>query len=135
MNSSFAVILLLALLWPFSSGKTIQMTANNSVPAASGTIHVQQNKKNGNTNLDIKVNNLAAPSSLTPSEEVYIVWVRPNGQAAIKKGAIGVGSNLQGELKAATVSRNFEVLITAEQSAHVTAPSDVEVLKAHVSLS
>lgn len=108
------------------------MTSGRGVPAATGTVKVQKDENNGNTKLDIKVDHLASPSSLTPPASVYIVWVRPRGGAAIRQGAIGVDKDLKGELKVVTVLKDFDVLITAEQSDNVSSPSDVEVLRAHV---
>ncbi len=133
MNSTLVMALFL-FLWPFASAKTYHMKASNSVPAATGTVTVQKNSNNGNTRLDIKVNNLANPSSLTPPEDVYIVWIRPNDGTATKKGAIRLDKHLNGELKVITVSKNFDVFITAEQSASVTEPSGAEVLDTHVNV-
>ena len=67
MTALWLVVSLLAI-WPFSSGKVYHMTAASVVPAASGTVHVQKDKDNGNMKLDIKVHNLAHPSTLIPSE-------------------------------------------------------------------
>ncbi len=133
MNSTIAMLALLAV-WPLTATKEFQMTAATSVPAATGTVKAQQAKDNGNIKLDIKVDHLARPSSLTPSANSYLVWIRPNGGEAFKQGAIGVDKNLSGELKLETVSKDFDVLITAEQSDSVTSPSSVEVLSAHVSM-
>jgi hypothetical protein len=83
--------------------------------------------------LDIKVDHLANPSSLTPPADAYIVWVRPSGGAAVKQGAIRVRKDLTGELKTVTVSKDFDLLITAEQSESVSMPSGMEVLHTHVS--
>jgi hypothetical protein len=122
-------------VWPFSSGKDYHMTADPSVPAASGTVHAERDKQNGNTKLEIKVNNLARPSSLTPPATGYVVWVRPNGGDAVKEGSLGVGGkDLKGELHVVTVSKDFDVFITPEQSSTVTMPSSMEVLRAHVSI-
>ncbi|MGB6874710.1 MAG: anti-sigma factor [Candidatus Acidiferrales bacterium] len=132
MKSLLAVALMLAI-WPMSSGKKYHMTADNSVPAASGVVDVQTDKSNGNMKLDIKVANLAQPSNLTPTENVYVVWIRPSGENAHKQGTLGVDGDLKGELKVITTSKNFDVFITAEQSGSVTEPSGVEVLQTHVS--
>jgi len=122
-------------VWPLSSGKNYPMTADPSVPAASGTVHAQRDKQNGNTKLDIKVKNLARPSTLTPPATNYIVWVRPNGGDAVKEGSLGVDKkDLDGELHVVTVSKDFDVFITPEQSTNVTMPSSMEILKAHVSI-
>jgi len=131
------VLLTIALLavWPFSSGKEYRMAGNSSVPAATGTVKVEKDKDNGNTKLDIKVDHLAKPSSLSPPATSYIVWVRPRDGEATKQGAIGVDNDLKGELKVVTTSKEFDVFITAEQSETVTAPSGAEILKTHVSVS
>lgn len=111
------------------------MTASANVPAATGTVKAKTDKANGNTIFEIKVSHLANPSSLTPPANVYVVWVRPRGGDATIQGAIGLDKNLNGELKAVTTLKEFDLFITAEQSATVTVPSDVVILQAHVSLS
>ena len=132
MKITIAMVALLAV-WPLSGAKEYQMTTAVSVPGATGVVKVQSAKDNGNMKLDIKVDHLARPGSLTPSANNYLVWIRPNGGEAFKQGAIGVDKNLKGELKLETVSKDFDVFITAEQSESVTFPSSVEVLSAHVS--
>lgn len=130
---SLLTIALFLFIWPFSSGgKTYHMSASNMVPAASGTVNAKTDHKN--VNLDIKVSHLAQPTSLVPADSVYIVWVRPAGEEAIKKGSIHVDGNLNGETKVETTSKNFEVLITAERSATVAVPLGPEVLHTHVTM-
>jgi phage major head subunit gpT-like protein len=131
------VLVIVALLgvWPFSSGKEYRMESSSMVPAATGTVKVEKDKDNGNTKLDIKVNHLAKPSSLSPPANNYIVWVRPRGGDAVKQGALGVDHDLKGELKVVTVSKEFDLFITAEQTEAVSQPSGPEVLKTHVSVS
>lgn len=134
MTGVLVTIALLAV-WPFSSGKEYRMTGSSSVPAAMGTVKVEKDKDNGNTKLDIKVDHLAKPSSLSPPANNYIVWVRPRDGEAVKQGAIGVDNDLKGELKVVTTSKEFDLFITAEQSETVSTPSGQEVLKTHVSVS
>lgn len=134
MKITFAMLALLAV-WPFGSTREYPMTADIGVPGAAGTVKAQKAKDNGNIKLDIKVVHLAKPSSLTPSANNYLVWIRPNGGDAFKQGAIGVDKNLSGELKLETVSKDFDVIITAEQSDSVTLPSSVEVLRTHISMN
>ncbi|MGA2887994.1 MAG: hypothetical protein ABSE51_08070 [Terracidiphilus sp.] len=132
MKIAIAMVALLAV-WPLTGAKEYQMTPAVGVPAATGVVKVERDKDNGNVKLEIKVDHLARPDSLTPSASNYLVWIRPNGGEAFKQGAIGVDKNLKGELKLETVSKDFDVFITAEQSESVTLPSSVEVLTAHVS--
>jgi len=79
----------------------------------------------------------AAQADEKPSATGNWTWEfrRPNGGEAFKQGAIGVDKNLSGELKLETVSKDFDVFITAEQSDSVTSPSSVEVLSTHVSMN
>lgn len=134
MKNLLLVGLLLAI-WPFSSGgKIYHMTANNDVPAASGTVRAKVDKDNGNTQLDVKVKSLARPTTLTPPGNVYVVWVQLQDGEAHKVGVIRVDNDLNGELKGTTTAKNFEIFITAEQSESVNAPSSRELLRAHVNV-
>ena len=71
----------------------------------------------------------------TPPANVYIVWVRPGGGDATRQGAIGLDNDLNGELKVVTTLKDFDLFVTAEQSETVTVPSNLEILRTHVSLS
>jgi hypothetical protein len=133
MKITIAMLALLAV-WPLTSAREYHMTAAISVPGATGTVKAQSDKDNKNVKLDIKVDHLARPSSLTPSAGSYLVWIQPNGGEAFKQGAIGVDKHLSGELKLETVSKDFDVFITAEQSDSVTSPSSQEVLRTHISM-
>jgi hypothetical protein len=129
------VTLAMLSIWPFSSGTEYKMSGSRIVPAATATVKVQRDKDNGNTKIDLKVSRLARPSSLTPPASVYIVWVRARGSDAVKQGAIGVDNNLNGELKSTTVLKEFDVLVTAEQSESVTAPSEVQIFSTRVNVT
>lgn len=130
---SLLFLALCLLIWPFSSGgKTYHMSASSMVPAASGTVEAKTDHHN--VKLDIKVSNLAKPANLAPAASVYLVWVRPNGEAAIKKGSIHIDNDLNGELKVVTTSKNFEVMITAEKSVTESAPMGPDVLRTHVTI-
>ncbi|MHB1795900.1 MAG: hypothetical protein ACYCPO_13125 [Acidobacteriaceae bacterium] len=131
---SISVLVLLLFAWPFSSGKTYHMTTSSSIPAASGVVTVKKSGQNHNTELDVKVSNLARPANLAQSANVYILWVRPSDGAAVNAGAIRVNKNLDGELKTATTSKNCDVFITAEQRATVTSPEGPELLQTHITL-
>lgn len=132
MNDLLVVVSLLAI-WPWSSTKEYRMTSGSNVPAATGIVKVKTDKDNGNTELDIKVDHLAHPSSLNPPANAYLVWVRPNAGAPVKQGAIRVNNDLKGELKVVTVAKDFDLFITAEQSESASMPSQVQVLHTRVS--
>ncbi|MGI8962167.1 MAG: hypothetical protein ACR2IV_20895 [Bryobacteraceae bacterium] len=111
------------------------MKASSTVPAATGTVTVEKDKDNGNTKLKIQVNHLASPSSLNPAANTYLVWVLPSGGGtAVKQGAIRVDKDLKGELRVVTVSKEFDLFVTAEQNEGVLEPLGVRILDTHVNL-
>lgn len=133
--TNLLIATLLLALFPFSAGgKTYHMTADNSVPAASGTVNAKLNRDNANTDLRLKVKNMARPTALTPAENVYVVWVQPRTGNAIKLGEIGIDNDLKGELRATTTAKDFEIFITGEQSESVSGPSELKLLRAHVNI-
>jgi hypothetical protein len=131
----FALLAALLAIWPFGSGKEYRMTAGTQVPAATGTVKVTRDKDNGNTNFEIKVDHLAKPANLTPPAVLYIVWVRPRGSDAVKQSALGVDNDLKAQVKGNTVSKEFDLFITAEPNENVSSPSGPEVLRAHINVS
>jgi hypothetical protein len=108
-----------------------RLTNTGAAPAAEGKI-VTDNDRNGNTGVNIEVKHMATPQSLTPPKQTYLVWVQPRGKDPELLGALRVNSDLQGSLKAATTYKNFDVLITAEDSIKPNAPSSMVILKGSV---
>ena len=131
MNLTITMVALFAM-FPFSSAKHYPMTNDASVPGASGMVTVQKDKDNGNMKVEVKVEHLANPASLTPPSNTYLVWVRPSGGDAVKQGAIRVDKNLDGDLKVVTTSKEFDIFITPEESESVSVPATLQVLRAHV---
>jgi hypothetical protein len=125
------LLLCLALIWPFGGGRKVQMMAGTTTPGANATITIKTSN-NRNTALDIKAQNLAAPSSLTPAENVYVVWIQPPGQNAQNAGQLRVNQNEQGELHTETAYKRFKVFITAEQNAQVQEPIGPSILSADI---
>lgn len=120
----------LAFIWPFSGSNAtkIQMTANTSqTPAAQGTVTVSTGK-NDNTELDVKVKDLAPPANLEHPAEVYVVWIQPENQSPKNEGQILVKPDRSGQLKTETPFKHFKLFITAEKSPTVTSPNGPQVL-------
>lgn len=107
------------------------MMAGTPTPAARATITITTGN-NGNEDLDIKAHALAVPSSLTPPENVYVVWIEPPGHEPQNHGELRVDQHLQGELQTETPYKRFSVFITAEQNAQEREPEGPKVLSADV---
>ena len=129
---SFApALLLLAFIWPFGGGRDVDMMAGQATPAARCTIHIHQGD-NRNSELDLKAESLAAPSSLTPPKNAYVVWIQAPNEAPQNHGQIVVDKDQKGELKTVTPYKRFKVFITAEEQAQLRSPEGPTVLSADV---
>jgi hypothetical protein len=129
--SATPVLLCLAFVWPFGGGNKVQMMAGTSTPGANATITVKKGS-NGNTALDIKAKNLAQPSSLSPPENVYVVWIQAPDQMPQNEGRLRVNSKEQAEIHTSTSYKRFSVKITAEQNAQVQEPTGPSILSADI---
>lgn len=100
----------------FGRGGGQGMTASPKVPAAEGSVKFGK-AANDNTSIDLEVKHLADPEKLTPSAQVYVVWIRPEaGAPAQNIGALIVDKNLTGRLQTVTALHGFELFVTAESS-------------------
>jgi hypothetical protein len=128
----FVPFVLISLLAPMlACAHKFPLTATPVVPGAKGYVDVGQDK-NGNTEVDLKVEFLAKPSSLTPPAETYIVWFRQEGSEPESQGQLKVDDNLRGEFKTTTNMKNFDVFVTAENERVPKAPTGPEVLRATI---
>lgn len=109
-----------------------KLTNTGIAPAAAGTV-TTSNDRNGNTEVEVKVQHMATPQSLTPPAQTYLVWVQPRGQQAELLGALRInGDNLEGSLKGTTTYKDFNVLVTAENNVKADVPSEAVILKGTV---
>lgn len=111
--------------------KTFALTASHLVPAAAGSVDAHVDK-NGNTAVDIKVRDLAHPSSLTPPANTYVVWFQQAGADPQSQGELKVNGKLSGELRTVTQWKAFDVFITAESDPAVKSPSGDQVMNANI---
>lgn len=129
--NSIALMLFLALTLGACSDK---MTFQNSsvVPAASGDVKVKKDK-NDNYQITVNVANLAEPKNLSPSRDVYLVWMESDRNLTKKLGQIKIGSGmfskgLTGQVTATEAEKPERVFITAENDADTMSPSTNVVL-------
>lgn len=127
------LVFCLAFFWPFGGGgRKVHMMAGSVTPAAHGTVQITHGN-NGNTDLDVKAHALAAPSSLTPAENAYVLWIQPPDHAPQNHGRIAVNQSQNGELQTETPYKRFKVFITAEENSKAQMPEGPRVLSADVS--
>jgi hypothetical protein len=128
----FILVTVIACLLPLLAyARKYPLAATPVVPGAKGYVDIGQDK-NGNTEVELKVEFLPKPSSLTPPAENYIVWFRQQGSEPEAHGQLKVNDNLRGEFKTTTNLKNFDVIVTAETERAPKVPTGPEVLHATI---
>ena len=108
-----------------------KLTNTGLDPSAQGTVATSTDR-NGNVEVEVKVKHLAPAQRLVPPHQAYLVWVQPRGAQAELLGALRVNDGQEGSLKATTTHKDFEVLVTAEDSINPQVPSTNAVLRGAV---
>jgi len=118
---------LIATVW----GREDRLTNTGVAPAAEGKV-ITDTDRNGNTGVEVHVKHMANPQSLTPAKEQYLVWVQARGKDPELLGALRVNADLEGSLRATTPLKQFDVLVTAEDSIKPETPSSQVILRGSV---
>jgi hypothetical protein len=111
--------------------QTWTMNTTEMIPSAVGKVKVA-NEKDGNTKVKVEVSHLAQPSSVFDQTSTYVVWLKPESGAAQNVGVLSLNKDLKGSLETQTAFKDFQVIVTAEKDANVTAPSGRSVMNASV---
>jgi len=110
---------------------TWTMNTTEMIPSAVGKVKVA-NEKDGNTKVKVEVAHLAQPSSVFDQTTTYVVWLKPESGTAQNVGVLSINKDLKGSLETQTAFKDFQVIVTAEKDANVTAPSGRSVMNASV---
>jgi len=128
MKSILIGVLFLSGCALLGGGAGPAMNSSPDIPAVQGQAKFGR-APNGNTSIDLTVKHLADPEKLTPPASTYVVWLRPNKDAAPQNiGALTVDKKLNGELNTVTALRSFDLFVTAESSGQVQAPAGQPLL-------
>jgi hypothetical protein len=131
-HRNIALFLLVSFLLATAAwAREDRLVNTGAAPAAEGKV-ITENDRNGNTKVEVEVKHMATPQSLTPARQAYLVWVQPRGKDPELLGALRVNEDLEGSLKATTPYKDFDVLITAEDSMKPESPSGTTILKGSV---
>jgi hypothetical protein len=115
---------------------TFALRGNSVDPSANGFVKIDVGT-NGNTEVKVRVSNLAPPARLDPNAVTYVVWGRPaDGDGGPQNlGALHVGEGERGELDTVTSLHHFILFITVEQSPNPQQPNGPHVLETRVDQS
>jgi hypothetical protein len=128
LHSFVALLLFMMLAAVAFADEHAPMRSGTADPSAVGTVNYKTDR-NGNTEMEVKVDHLAPPANLVPPKTDYVVWVQAPGQAPENKGVLRVNSDQQGSIKMISPEKNLDVFVTAEDNPNVSQPSGPEVLR------
>lgn len=133
MKTLKSIVFLLFVTFAISACSS-KMTFRDSsvVPAASGDVKIRKDK-NKNYVIKVSVRNLAEPKKLSPSRDVYVVWMQSDRDLVKKLGQISVNTgmfnkSLSGQMTATETTQPRRVFITAENDAQTMNPSTEIIL-------
>ena len=114
------------------AAKKFPLAAAAIVPAAKGSVEVGHDR-NGNTEVKLTVEHLANPTSLSPSQANYVVWLQDKNSGPENRGELRVNGKLEGTFETVTPRKNFDLFVTGENDGTAKSPSGPEVLRTTVS--
>ena len=110
----------LALLL-FSCSSTTQFPVSDTVPGAHIEAKLSEDE-NDNTEIEITADHLANPERLSPSKNLYVVWVVTETGMVKNVGKLIQDGRKKVKLDVLTPFKVKEIFITAEEDGNVTKP-------------
>lgn len=109
-----------------------QVVGSTRAPDADGRITVQK-VEGGNAMVTLDLDHLAPPSRMEDGATTYVVWFQKEGQTPSRMGQLAYDTGKRtGTMRATTTDRQFDVLVTAERSSAVPAPSTTVIFQKQV---
>jgi hypothetical protein len=97
-------------------------------PAAKGHMHAELDA-NGNSRVELRLEYLALPGTLTPPRANYVVWAESQFGRQILLGRLAVGEDRSGEWEGTVPFDKFRMLVTAEDIAWPERPREPYVIQ------
>ena len=128
MKDAFKILsFIFAAIMITACSKKITFPVSDKVPAAEAVLDVERNDNN-NYNLNLEIDNLAAPDRLSPSRRYYTVWAVTRQHGTINLGNLEVNRKNKASLEATTPYEPIRVFITAEDDREAVVPSTQKIL-------
>jgi hypothetical protein len=118
----------------FSSSSKKPMSASAVNTSGQGTVETRLDD-NGNTEVELLVKHLSAPSKVASDASIYVVWIRPHNGNAQNVGALQVNDDLVGKFNTTTPHRAFTLMVTPEPSARMSQPTHDAVFTTEVAMA
>lgn len=126
MKTRTSLLSLLVVFALTSCANIYKFPVSNVTPAAN-IEYRQQRDKNGNNQITIKAENLAAVERLSPPKAVYVVWILTENSDTRNLGQLRNKNAQLAEIQTLTPYKYTDIFITAEEQADVLYPTGVEI--------
>ena len=128
----FAVVAAFVMICLNACAKKITFLTSSVVPAAEGTVTVTKDN-NKNYKINVSLSNLAEPTRLQPSKNMYVVWMETDNNATQNIGQINTSTGFFGgkhksSFETVSSSKPTKIFLTAEDDAKVHSPGSQVIL-------
>lgn len=132
MRLPFIVLAVLFLFATTSCSTKLKFATSSVVPAAQGSVKISKDD-NGNYNLNLNILHLTEPTRLSPSKELYVIWMETENNGIknigqLKSGTGFFSSTLKASFHTVTSFKPERVFLTAENDAAIQSPGSQVVL-------
>ena len=111
--------------------QTWTMQAEEATPAVQAKVQIATGEK-GNRDLKLEAKHLPPAESAFSGASTYVVWLKPSEGRPVNIGVLMPDKDDNAKLETATPFTNFEIMVTAEETAQPVVPSSHEVASAKV---
>jgi hypothetical protein len=124
LTRTLSALVLGAALLSGCGGGVVPFTGSERVVGADGEARWEE-IAGGAVLVELEMTNLPPPNRVGNGLMTYVVWFIPAGGQATRVGALEYDADdREGHMTATNVSKQFQVLVTAESSASVSSPGD-----------
>ena len=120
--------LALLLGGPLACASNFPFQPSTASPAAAGTVHAEIDA-NGNSWVELELQHLALPGTLTPPRSTYVVWAESQFGRQVLLGRILVGKDRSASWEGTVPFEKFRMMLTAEDIAWPERPREPYVVQ------
>ena len=113
---------------PLACATEIPFLPSTASPAATGRVNANLDD-NGNSWVELRLEHLAMPGTLSPPRATYVVWAESNFGRQILLGRLAVGDDRSAEWEGTVPFEKFRMLVTAEDLAWPERPREPYVVQ------
>jgi len=106
----------------------IPFLPSTTSPAARGHVHAELDA-NGNSWVELRLEYLALPGTLSPPRATYVVWAESQFGRQILLGRLAVGEDRSAEWEGTVPFEKFRMIVTAEDIAWPERPREPYVVQ------